>query len=186
MNQYYLSQILGHRAVTMEEILDARERRASKQKALQIKHQKPLISFTLNMPGDIKTFPLANRVFEEGIMFIKNQLKEAHVTIEVLKICKEKTGHECFFVVDGDPESIKRNMIDIENRDSIGRLFDIDVLKENGQKISRKELSMEGRKCLLCREPAFVCARSEKHTKEEVLLKAVEIMTDYGASLEEE
>ena len=185
MEQNDFQQILENQSIELEEILNAREQRASMQKALQTEHQKPLISFTLNIPGAIKAFPLANRAFEEGVILIKNQLKKVSVDIENIQIYQQKTGHECFMVVNGDAEFIKRNMVAIENGINMGRLFDIDVLRENGHKISRQELSMEARKCLLCHEGAFICSRSRNHTKEEVLRKAIELMSDYEDSSKE-
>ena len=52
----------------------------------------------------------------------------------------------------------------IEDGGGLGRLFDIDVLDAGGKKLSREDLGLPPRKCLLCEQPAHACARSRTHT----------------------
>ena len=40
--------------VTLQEILDAREKRAQRQKELLAEYNKPIVSFTMNIPGPVK------------------------------------------------------------------------------------------------------------------------------------
>ena len=39
--------------VTLQEMLDARDRRAEAQRQLLERHARPLISFTMNIPGPV-------------------------------------------------------------------------------------------------------------------------------------
>ena len=55
---------------------------------------------------------------------------------------------------------IKKITVEIENNLSVGRLFDMDVLDENGTHIERMEIGESPRTCLLCGNPAKECARS--------------------------
>ena len=74
-------------------------------------------------------------------------------------------------MVDGaayDTKQIKAMTVAIEEADSLGRLFDMDVMDKNGS-MSRGELGANPRKCLLCDEDAKVCARSQKHEMTELL-----------------
>ena len=56
--------------VSLQEILLARETRAEKQKELQKKYSCPLICFTMNIAGPVKTSPLICRGFDEGISLL--------------------------------------------------------------------------------------------------------------------
>ncbi|MGB4438593.1 MAG: triphosphoribosyl-dephospho-CoA synthase CitG [Sedimentibacter sp.] len=172
-----LSEILGNDRVSLSDILDARENRVIEQQKILDAYNMPVISFTLNIPGPVKTFPLAEKAFIEGDKLIKKQLDRNHCDIVYQKNNADKTGYEAFFAVDCDPYFIKKLMVDIENSCRLGRIFDIDVLKQNGDKISRQEINY--RTCLLCHEEAHVCSRSKKHSVEELIMKTVEIMADY-------
>ena len=56
--------------------------------------------------------------------------------------------------------------VELEDIDPIGRLYDMDVLDTDGKKISREDMGLPRRKCLLCENDAAVCARSRAHSLE--------------------
>ena len=56
-------------------------------------------------------------------------------------------------------------------------ILDIDVMDKDGA-VSRCELGLDARKCLICDEDAKVCARSQKHSMEELLAKVKELCYD--------
>ena len=60
----------------------------------------------------------------------------------------------------------------IEESSQLGRLFDIDIIDINFEKLSRKSF----RKCLICEEQAQECGRSRKHSVEELQNKVEEIL----------
>lgn len=67
-----LNQIFCGSPASLTEILDARSRRAGKQKILlNTPGARCLISFSLNIPGEIKCFPMAIRAFEKGFREIR-------------------------------------------------------------------------------------------------------------------
>lgn len=174
-----LKEILRGQEVTLQEMLDAREGRAFRQKKILSHYNITIISFTLNIPGSVKAFPLAEMAFKEGKKLISRHLKRNNINIIHEEKSSKSTGYEACFAVDSSPYLVKRLMVDIENGLSIGRIFDIDVLNANGKKISRQEIGSDVRMCLMCREPAHVCSRSRKHSARELVLKTVEIMYDY-------
>ena len=174
-----LINILGNEQVTLIDMLDARENRVIEQQKILTEYKMCLISFTLNIPGSVKSFPLTQKSFAEGKWLILSQLKRHNINVTYEKYNCSKTGYEAFFAVDNDPYYIKKLMLSIEDSSKLGRVFDIDVLKQNGEKISRNDINSDPRSCLLCSESAHVCARSKKHQAEELILKTIDIMSVY-------
>ncbi len=150
--------------VNVEEMLEARDLRVAEQQALLRKYKTTLICFTMNIPGPIKVTPLVKQGFITGCRAIEKSLADMNAAVLLQKFTHEKTGLEAFFVVDKTPLEIKKAMVQIENVDELGRLMDIDVLQANGIKVSREEIGMEGRLCLVCSKPAQECARSRAHS----------------------
>ncbi|MFI3250410.1 MAG: citrate lyase holo-[acyl-carrier protein] synthase [Eubacteriales bacterium] len=165
--------------IELEEILFARERRVATQSKLIESHQLPLISFTLNIVGEIKVFPLTIKTYEKGKALISNYCKIFGLSVVALEEITEKTGYEAFFVVDAPPLSIKKMVCEIEMSELLGRIFDLDIIQVSGEKISRTALKLPPRTCLLCEQEAFLCARSRAHPIQEVLEKEIDIMSRY-------
>lgn len=165
--------------VSLEEMLSARERRVHRQKELLSLHPDTLVCLTLNIPGPVKQLSLSEMTFREGERRIQQQFIIHKAPILEKRHYSEKTGNEAFYSVQGDPVQLKAWMTSIEEGEPLGRLFDIDVLDSQGNKISRSQLGLETRRCLLCEKPAPVCARSRAHTVEELVREAGRIMYEY-------
>ncbi len=162
--------------ITLDDMLDARERRAREQKKLLIRHRHPLICFSMNIAGPVKNTPLIRRGFDYGCALISEQLKSAGLECICQKNLIDVTGNVAFYIVNCDASALKRLTVEIEDSSPVGRLFDMDVLDEKGQHISREELSFPGRKCLICDKPAKECARSRTHTVEELQRRTTDIL----------
>ena len=90
---------------------------------------------------------------------------------------EENTGYEAFFLIKGTtPETLKSYMTAFEDGSSFGRIFDLDVLRPDSTKVSRTELGLSGRTCLLCDNPVFVCSRSRTHSAKELSKKTLSII----------
>lgn len=150
--------------VSLQEMLAARERRCYLQTQLLAQYKKSLISFTLNIPGPVKVLPGVPEAFAAGCQRIEALLKDRLVLVQHMETIKEKTGYEAFYNVDANPDFIKELMVSLEDQDRVGRLFDIDVLRTDGSKVSREDLGFSPRTCLLCGQPAHVCSRSRSHS----------------------
>ena len=85
------------------------------------------------------------------------------------ELIREKTGYELFLSVNGDAVEIKERMAAIEDGGRLGRLYDIDVIRLDGQKVSREEFGLAPRTCLLCGQPAHACSRSRRHSVAELV-----------------
>lgn len=164
--------------VSLLEMLDARERRAHRQQELLERYHKPLICFTMNIAGPIKDSPLIRRGFARGQQLLRQQFFRAKLSPLHTDAHCEATGCEAFYVLDADPLVIKKFTTDIEDATPLGRLFDMDVLRPDGTKVDREELSLSGRRCLICGGPAKVCSSRRVHTVAELQAKTTEILTE--------
>lgn len=158
--------------VGIDEILMCREKRVAIQNEMIKKYYLPVISFTMNIPGPIKTNNKIKKAFNIGKNLILEKLKEKNIDILEIHELNENTGNELFISVNNPAEKIKEITVTIEENSELGRLFDIDVIDVNFEKISRKSF----RKCLICEEQAQECGRSRKHSVEELQSKIEEIL----------
>ena len=146
---------------SLQEILDAREQRAQRQQTFLCQYQKPLICFTMNIPGPEKW----NRDVSIGFSVGNWMLKRALSGLPVIhrQLYRQQTGWEAFYIVDMPAQELKKLTLEIENTDPIGRLFDMDVIDTDGKKISREELGYPRRTCLICNNDAYLCAGRRSH-----------------------
>ena len=151
-------------SVTLMDILDARDRRAQRQQQLLAAYGCPLLSFTMNIPGPVKNSPLIRRGFYLGMERLQAALKGAGLSTLSPEVLDEPTGCEFLCAIPGDPQTIKALCAAIEEGSPLGRLFDMDVLDETGQKLSR---AVE-RGCLICGAPGRNCASRRLHSVEEL------------------
>ncbi len=165
--------------VSLLEMMNAREMRCRLQQQLLQLYKEPLICLTLNVPGPVKVLPGIPAAFETACKRIEALLKERLILVNHLETIKEKTGYEAFYSIDASPEFAKELMISIEDRDRLGRLMDIDVLRPDGTKVSREELGFLARRCLLCDEPAHACSRSRRHSVDELVREISLILKEY-------
>ena len=165
--------------VTLEEMLRCREQRAQIQQELLAVHHCPLISFSLNIPGPVKTTPALERLFSEGVHRIETALAGNHLEINEQRNIHAATGDACFLSVTGDAVRLKALMVEIEETHPLGRIFDMDVLDANGNKLSRPTY----RKCLLCDRQAQDCARSRRHSVSELQEKIEDLLMEFGYEL---
>lgn len=164
------------KTVSLDEILEARDRRYENQHRLTHLYKRTLIVFTLNIPGNKKVSPKIRNAFEEGCRSIKLSLNQSNCSIIYEEVNYMKTGYEAYFIIDESIKTAKKLMLDIENDHPQGRLFDIDVFSKDMQQISREALGVSKRKCFICDQPAVNCSRSRRHSEQEIQVKLQELL----------
>ena len=169
------------REATLMDILDARERRAQRQQELLTQYALPLVSFTLNIAGPVKNSPLIRRAFREGTERLEDALRGEGIAIAAQENTDTLTGCEGFFVLHGDGEQIKRLCIALEDEDSLGRLFDLDVIDPVHGKWDRTALGFSERSCLICGKAGADCASRRLHSVAELQKKTAAILRNYFA-----
>ena len=155
-------------------MLLARDRRASRQAALLSRYGRPVISFTMNIAGPVKDSPLIRYAFRSGL----RQLEALPCAQLCREVIFEPTGPEALLVYETqDARLLKAFCIRLESEGEAGRLFDLDVLDANGEKLSRET----GRTCLVCGGPVSVCSRSRAHGLEAITARTRGILEAFAA-----
>ncbi|MDD3368776.1 MAG: citrate lyase holo-[acyl-carrier protein] synthase [Lachnospiraceae bacterium] len=161
--------------VTVPDMMECRERRAMIQDKYLAKYKTPVLSFCMNIPGPIKTNALLRQAFDEAVISIYDLLDTEDFSIQDFVQLHEKTGDELIMSIACNAADLKNKTTKLEESHPLGRLFDIDIIDVTGQKLSRPAF----RKCLLCDCQAQDCARSRKHTVEEMQDKIEEMISEY-------
>ena len=141
--------------VTLEDILRARDTRANAQRRLLRAYRLPLVSFTMNIAGPVKSSPLIELAFDAGLEALYDALGQPAAA----EVIRPATGCEALLVYDRPAAAMKAACLALETTAPIGRLYDLDVLDTDGSKLSRSE----PRTCLVCGGPVAVCSRSRAH-----------------------
>lgn len=163
------------RPVTVADMLAARDARVARQAAFRQRHGTALLSFTMNIAGEIKVDADIRRAFDEGVRRIRRELARMHISVLEYAEHTPFTGCEALWAVAADAAPLKARMQQIEESCDLGRLFDIDVIDANGVHLSRNE----ERPCLICGGPVRACARSRTHSAQELFQRAHEIIDAY-------
>ena len=159
--------------VTLEDILRARDTRANAQRRLLRAYRLPLVSFTMNIAGPVKSSPLIELAFDAGLEALYDALGQPAAA----EVIRPDTGCEALLVYDRPAAELKAACLTLETAASIGRLYDLDVLDTDGSKLSRPE----PRACLICGGPVTVCSRSRAHGLDAIVSRANEMLADFAA-----
>ena len=189
--------------ITLAELLDSRDKRAKHQKdLLGANPGKSLLCLTVQLPGPEKRNASSLKIAHAGVEAVRNAFLPLYEELKDLE-----TGYEAYFLVDLPAEEAKRRTCQIEDSHPLGRLMDIDVLSttppvsENYfsqgfaknqfpetstepthtdvEAISRLDIGLEARRCLLCDNEVRYCMRAKLHTKEELLSRIEQMLKEY-------
>lgn len=168
----------GENEVTLEEVLKNRDyRRNIIDKTMEENPEKSVLSYKLNIPGPEKNNEKLRKLFDKGFIKIINLIEKASWNYEIIEIWDKKTGKESILLVEADGKSLKKSTVDLEEESEITRLYDIDVSYRN-KDISRSDIGRKGRECFICKGPVSLCARSRKHSVEEMQAYIEKILAD--------
>ena len=164
-------------AVTLEQLLQSREERHLHQMSLlQLYPGSTLVCMTVIMPGPVKRDSRSLTVAASG----ENEMEKAFEgQIRWHESRDLETGYEAYFVTDVPRDEAKRICCGIVDTAPLGRLFDLDVIGEDGAPLSRSAYGVSPRRCLLCDHEARYCMRNHTHTLEELLTKIDGMVTSF-------
>lgn len=154
--------------ITLEELLDRKEKRQRQIDSLLDKsYLSVVIKFSLNIPGSIKNNEFIKKIFNFGLIRLKNKLSKENIPIIKSMTIDENTGPEFICQVKSSSRKLKKICIEIEE-EKTGRIFDLDVETTKGA-ISREDLGLKPRTCFLCSEKVDICRRKKTHSLRELL-----------------
>ena len=170
-----ISRIYDAPPASAGEILENREARVARQRALLSARYPCLVSFSMNIPGPVKQFPLARQGFLAGL----TELRRVFPAIGQEQLTDAVTGSEALLALPVSPLEAKQRTVQIEETHPLGRLFDMDVLDGSGVPVSRTVVGKSPRRCLLCGGDAKVCSRSRAHAPELLRFQVGSLLSDY-------
>ncbi|WP_413510036.1 citrate lyase holo-[acyl-carrier protein] synthase [Serratia liquefaciens] len=171
-------ELAANRAVSLPELLTSRECRQARQQAWQAQHASTLLVLTLVVPGAVKDSALTRNIFNLGWQALQQMGREQNWHCLQAEALALSTGCEGFMALQADAQRVKDCAMQLEVQQPIGRLWDIDVLDPEGRILSRRDLGLAERSCLLCSQPAKICARQRRHSSEQLLQEMERMLND--------
>lgn len=165
------------RLVTLEQMLSTREARQARLTAALVR--APLVSFTMNIAGPEKNSPLIRRGFLVGCKRLENAFAAHGIALTLLEQTDEITGCEVLYAAGGCALTAKALCAACEDADELGRLFDMDVIDRDGRRLTRGELGLRERGCLVCGAPGRACAARRVHSVEELQRETTRRLHDF-------
>lgn len=155
--------------ITLEELLQAREDRASYENELLKRYKGAcLVVFTVVVPGADKTTPEAARLFSAGIRALGGFFRRYELVPLFHQARELPTGYEAFIALKTDPSFLKMELVKLESKAPYGRLWDMDVISPKGVHLSREDVGFPERGCFVCGKAGRACASRRLHPPEEV------------------
>lgn len=152
-------------------LLKGREERAYFQNFL-LQISPTVLQISLNIPG------LPKRLANDALAIRKTEdaLREAGIR-PIARVALENAAGLCLLLsCDNQAREAKLAAVSLEEGLPWGRALDLDVITTAGQ-LSREELDLQPRTCLLCGDTAKACARSSRHGVGEVRAEIVSLLS---------
>lgn len=173
-------------AVDTPKILEQRERQVARRQAF-LRPGYVYLDFNLNLAGPYKRSYLSDRFFEDSKACLNDLLEEAAFECSRTFSLRSEAGlYSCWELKPGcafdksletDPAGeLKRLTTSWEEAFPAARLWDLDVYQDDGTKRSR---SVSERPCLICSEPAWLCARSRRHSWQELMRASENLLREH-------
>ena len=145
----------------LKQVLEGREERFRLQEMLLTRGEL-VLQAALNVPGFPKRIEGDEKLLSLALLFFAKEFGTQGSLGAPLRL--ENGAGLAFLVVysDRNPESAKRCAVTIETAHVWGRALDLDVITGGGS-ISRTDLGLPPRPCLLCEGNAKDCARLGAH-----------------------
>lgn len=161
--------------ISLEELLSARDARAAHQRELLAAWPGcTLVCLTVQLPGPVKRNADSLVIGGAGLGALLDRFGS---TLRHVQVRDLETGYEAYLLLPLPEKMVKRICCEVEEQHPLGRLMDIDVIGPGLAPVSREDLGLEPRRCLLCDNEARYCMRARTHSHEE-LLSRIHEMTD--------
>lgn len=156
-------------------LLAAREERWAKRQAYSGRFSA-LLSATACIPMPLRTDPAVEVWFFQAVDRALAFLEEEGLTPALLERDAGPDGPWLMAGFSQSPQALKERCVYVEETFPDGRLLDLDVTAPGGEAVSRRDLGLSPRRCLICGRPAAECASRGLHPREAVLAKIQELL----------
>lgn len=167
--------------VSLDALLSAKDNRAARQADWLTHYRKTVVSLTLVTPGEVKDSIRYRNSMRVALQACDQLLWRQGWSILDRQVLWLPTGPEAMWCVDYPASEVKALSAQLEQTHPLGRLWDIDVICPQQGPIGRKALGGAMRRCLLCDESAHACARSRRHSPEQVIARVEAMIDDWFA-----
>ena len=160
--------------ISLDQLLASRDARAALQRKML--DENPgccIVCLTVQLPGPVKRNATSLAIGKAGADALRARFPHAPLTERDLP-----TGYEAYLPLPLPPRDAKRIAAELEETHPLGRLMDIDVVGAEGP-VSRADIGLAPRRCLLCGNEVRYCMRAKSHTREELLARIEEIVSKY-------
>lgn len=165
----------------LEEVLSGRDERAACQKRMLAAREGAFVcQIGLNVPGFPKRVPGDITIIKDCRRFLLACAGAAPFEEQYLDNGAGLCWQGAFDGKRYDAHALKRAAVEAENSMEAGRVLDIDVLTADGQ-LSRLDMGLPPRKCLICGENAKACARAGAHGHAELRELVIRIIKTAAA-----
>ncbi len=148
----------------IRKILDAREERLNIITRKRKETSNLLICVKANICGNDKNIFEANIVLSRFINLIKLEFN----AIFIEKFYSFDGEFYLVEIAEKDVIDVKRRLVNLENR-KLGRYVDLDLFSDSPKSVTRGDLGLSKRRCIICGEDYNVCQREKRHTIEEII-----------------
>ena len=167
--------------ITLDKLLASRDRRVEMQQQLREKYpNSTLVCLTVIMPGNVKRNLSSLIVSQAAINTLLGRFEGNIVDIVTRDL---ETGYEAYLVTGLSQSIAKKLACDIEDSHPLGRLFDIDILDNDGVPVKRETVGSSPRRCLMCDNEARYCMRNRTHTPQELNAQIQTMIDSYVQQL---
>ncbi|MCL6742509.1 citrate lyase holo-[acyl-carrier protein] synthase [Kosakonia sp. R1.Fl] len=167
--------------VSLEALLAAKDSRAARQADWLTHYQQPVISLTLVTPGAVKDSIRYRNTMGVALQACDQLLWQNRWRVLDRQVLWLPTGAEALWCVEHPAVEIKAQCVEMEQTHPLGRLWDFDVFCPKAGQVGRHSLDLNTRRCLVCDEPAHGCARSRRHSLEDVVARVERLIDGWFA-----
>lgn len=152
---------------TLEEFEAHRKNRFKIQRELMDEFNMPLLFMKVNYPCTVKD----NLLSKDIIIEMDRLLADIHrdsIQYKLFSITAE--GPNSIMLINESAESLKKTAVFIQDNHILGRVMHISVYNnETGIPVTREEIGLPKRKCILCEDFAENCIKLNRHSREEII-----------------
>ncbi len=154
---YFFKRIDDFMLSFMKDFLRAKEARWKIITDAVERHKRPIITLNLNIKGMHKD--------KDEFAPLYSKAKTLLASYDL--VYEDSDAFTAAYLAKSDAITEKKKFVSLEESYEYMRFVDIDVIDRSFAPISRSELGLAKRTCIVCGEDRFTCMREARHTQEE-------------------